>query len=59
MATTEVELKSAFTEVGAQVKTKVTAKGSAKGLWVGTEAAYQALKTAAQLETGVAYITVG
>lgn len=59
MATTQEELDLAFTEVGTQLKARVTAKGSTKGLWVGTEAAYQALKTAAQLEAGVAYITVG
>lgn len=59
MAKTQEELDLAFSEVGTRLKGKVDAKGSAKGLWIGTEAAYQALKTAAQLEAGVAYITVG
>ena len=57
--TAESELKSAFSEVGVQVKSRVKSLNGTAGLWTGTRAAYDALKAAGQTIPGAVYITVG
>lgn len=55
----EDELKSAFTEVGVQVKKKVEGFGGINGLEKITLADYNARKDAGTLLPSVVYITVG
>jgi hypothetical protein len=57
--TAEDELKSAFTEVGVQVKKKVEGFGGVNGLERLTIADYNARKAAGTLLPSVVYITVG
>lgn len=59
MATAESELKSAFSEVGAQMKKKVEGKGGVTAIETLTLAAYNALKVAGTTVPGTVYITVG
>lgn len=55
----EDELKSAFNEVGVQVKKKVEGFGGINGLEKITLADYNARKAAGTLLPSVVYITVG
>lgn len=57
--TVEADIKSAFTEVGAQVKKKVEGKGGVKFIEALTLAEYNALKVAGTTVPGTVYITVG
>ena len=59
MATTQEELDSAFTEVGAQLKARVVGLGGVTAIERLTLADYNARKTAGTLLPGVVYITIG
>lgn len=57
--TTEDELKSAFTEVGVQMKTRVIGLGGVTAIERLTLADYNARKAAGTLLPGAVYLTIG
>lgn len=57
--TAQSELDDAFTEVGAQLKTRVVGTGGVKAIEQITLADYNSRKTAGTLVPGTVYITIG